>query len=309
MWTVMDGHFVPNITIGPMVVKALKPHAKIPFDVHLMITPVDPFVDAYVEARRRDHHVPSGSGPASAPARSRRSGKPARRPACRSIPARPVAAVEELLEDLDLVLVMSVNPGFGGQKFIDSQLRKIEALRKRIDADGQGHHPRGRWRRHSRQRLAQSDFRRRHRARRRHRRLSATGRKNTRRTSPDSAERAWPRMAGAASSRRARGAGCLPRRRKNGRATPFYKLMLRGADPDGIRQWESRSASRRFCARHGQSCAASGRIASEKLPGMNATPWSRAAAVAALPPPDCTAFRGSWMWQASASADRKPPRR
>jgi ribulose-phosphate 3-epimerase len=132
---VMDGHFVPNLTIGPMVVKALKPHASIPFDVHLMIAPVDPFVDAYVQAGAAiiTFHPEAGPHPHRTIQAIRKAGA---RPGMSLNPGTPVAAIEELIEDLDLVLVMSVNPGFGGQKFIDSQLRKIEALRRRIDATG-----------------------------------------------------------------------------------------------------------------------------------------------------------------------------
>lgn len=132
---VMDGHFVPNITIGPMVVKALKPHTTKPLDVHLMITPVDPFVEAYAEAGAAIITFHPEAGPH--PHRTIQAIKKAGAKAGMSLnPGTPIAAIEELLEDLDLVLVMSVNPGFGGQKFIDSQLRKIEALRKRIDATG-----------------------------------------------------------------------------------------------------------------------------------------------------------------------------
>lgn len=132
---VMDGHFVPNLTVGPMVVKALKPHATIPFDVHLMITPVDPFVEAYADAGAAIITFHPEAGPH--PHRTIQTIAKAGAKAGLSLnPGTPLAAVEPLLEDLDLVLVMSVNPGFGGQKFIDSQLRKIEALRTRIDATG-----------------------------------------------------------------------------------------------------------------------------------------------------------------------------
>lgn len=132
---VMDGHFVPNITIGPMVVKALKPHTAKPMDVHLMITPVDPFIEAYADAGAAIITFHPEAGPH--PHRTIQALKKAGVKAGMSLnPGTPISAIEELLEDLDLVLVMSVNPGFGGQKFIDSQLRKIEALRKRIDATG-----------------------------------------------------------------------------------------------------------------------------------------------------------------------------
>ena len=132
---VMDGHFVPNLTIGPAVVKALRPHTKKPLDVHLMISPVDPFVDAFAEAGADVLTVHPEAGP-----HVHRTIQRIRQRGMRSgiaiNPATPVEVVDYLIDDLDLVLVMSVNPGFGGQSFIESQLRKIEALRKRIDATG-----------------------------------------------------------------------------------------------------------------------------------------------------------------------------
>jgi ribulose-phosphate 3-epimerase len=132
---VMDGHYVPNLTIGPMVVKALRPHAKIPFDVHLMIAPVDPFIQAFRDAGADIITVHPEAGPHIH--RTLQAIKATGAKAGASLnPGTPVEAIEPILDMLDLVLVMSVNPGFGGQSFIESQLAKIEALRKRIDASG-----------------------------------------------------------------------------------------------------------------------------------------------------------------------------
>src|SRR6476661_5430377 len=132
---VMDGHFVPNLTIGPGVVKALRPHTQKPFDVHLMISPVDPFLDAFAEAGADIITVHPEAGPHlhRTVQRIKSLGK---RAGVSLNPATPAKALDYVLEALDLVLVMSVNPGFGGQSFIDSQLRKIAAIRKRIDASG-----------------------------------------------------------------------------------------------------------------------------------------------------------------------------
>jgi len=132
---VMDGHFVPNLTIGPMVVKALRKHTSLPFDVHLMITPVDPMVPAYVEAGADvlSFHPEAGPHVHRTIQLVKSHGKKA---GCVLNPATPLAAIEHVLGDLDLVLVMSVNPGFGGQAFIDSQVAKIAALRQAIDALG-----------------------------------------------------------------------------------------------------------------------------------------------------------------------------
>jgi ribulose-phosphate 3-epimerase len=132
---VMDGHFVPNLTIGPMVVKALRKHSKLPFDVHLMITPVDPMVPAYAEAGADviSFHPEAGPHVHRTIPHIKGLGKKA---GCVLNPATPLAAIENVLGDLDLVLVMSVNPGFGGQAFIESQLAKIAALRRAIDALG-----------------------------------------------------------------------------------------------------------------------------------------------------------------------------
>jgi ribulose-phosphate 3-epimerase len=132
---VMDGHFVPNITIGPSVVKALRPHSALPFDVHLMIAPVDPFVVAFAEAGADiiSFHPEAGAHPHRTVQLIKSLGKKA---GIVLNPHTPIEMIDYLIDDLDLILVMSVNPGFGGQSFIDSQLRKIEALRKRIDACG-----------------------------------------------------------------------------------------------------------------------------------------------------------------------------
>jgi ribulose-phosphate 3-epimerase len=132
---VMDGHFVPNITIGPDVVKALKPHVKIPFDVHLMIAPVDPFLEAFVAAGADLLSVHPEAGP-HLHRTLRRIRELGAKAGVVLNPASDPAPLEWILEDVDLVLVMSVNPGFGGQSFIPSQLRKIERLRRMIDASG-----------------------------------------------------------------------------------------------------------------------------------------------------------------------------
>ena len=132
---VMDGHFVPNITIGPMVVKALRPHTAKPFDVHLMISPIDQYLEAFAEAGADTITVHPEAGPHlhRTIQRIKSLGK---RAGVSLNPATPAKTLDYVLEDLDLVLVMSVNPGFGGQSFIESQLRKIEAIRKQIDKLG-----------------------------------------------------------------------------------------------------------------------------------------------------------------------------
>jgi ribulose-phosphate 3-epimerase len=132
---VMDGHFVPNLTIGPAVVKALRPHTQKPFDVHLMIAPVDPYLESFAEAGADTITVHPEAGPHlhRTLQRIRALGK---RAGVSLNPATPAKALDYVLEEVDLVLVMSVNPGFGGQKFITGQLNKIEAIRKRIDAQG-----------------------------------------------------------------------------------------------------------------------------------------------------------------------------
>jgi len=132
---VMDGHFVPNITLGPMIVKALRRFSAKPFDVHLMISPVDPYVPAYAEAGADiiSFHPEAGPHVHRTIQLIRSLGK---KPGLVLNPATPAELVDPVLEELDLILVMSVNPGYGGQAFIASQLRKIEALRRRIDASG-----------------------------------------------------------------------------------------------------------------------------------------------------------------------------
>ena len=132
---VMDGHFVPNITIGPQVVKALRAHAKKPFDVHLRISPVDPYLDAFAESGADGLTVHPEAGPHvhRTLQHIRKLGKKA---GVVLNPGTPVDALDNLMDLVDLILVMSVNPGFGGQSFIESQLKKIEAARKRIDATG-----------------------------------------------------------------------------------------------------------------------------------------------------------------------------
>jgi len=130
---VMDGHFVPNLTIGPAVVKALRAHSKLPFDVHLMISPVDPYVPAFAEAGADIITVHPEAGPHVH--RTVQLIKSLGKKAGLSLnPGTPVEVVDNVIGDLDLILVMSVNPGFGGQSFIASQLVKIAALRKRIEA-------------------------------------------------------------------------------------------------------------------------------------------------------------------------------
>ena len=132
---VMDNHFVPNLTIGPVVVKALRPHSRLPFDVHLMVTPVDPLVPAFAEAGADTISFHPEAGP-HAHRTIQLIKSLGKRAGCVLNPATPIAAIENMLVDLDLVMVMSVNPGFGGQSFIESQLPKIAALRKTIDSLG-----------------------------------------------------------------------------------------------------------------------------------------------------------------------------
>jgi len=132
---VMDGHFVPNLTIGPGVIKALRPHSQKPFDVHLMITPVDPYIDAFAEAGADmiTAHPEAGPHFHRTVQKIRSTGRKA---GAALNPSTPGETLDYVLDELDLVLVMSVNPGFGGQSFIDSQLRKIEGLRQSIDRRG-----------------------------------------------------------------------------------------------------------------------------------------------------------------------------
>ena len=136
---VMDNHYVPNLTFGPMVCQALKPHAKrpdgtpVPIDVHLMIEPVDALAGAFADA---------GADPISfhpgASGHVHRSIQAIKAKGCQAglvfNPATPLDVLDWVIDDIDLILIMSVNPGFGGQSFIDGALRKIEAARKRIDA-------------------------------------------------------------------------------------------------------------------------------------------------------------------------------
>lgn len=132
---VMDGHFVPNITIGPDVVKAIKPHASKPLDVHLMIAPVDAYISAFADAGADiiTFHPEAGPHP-------HRTAQAIRAAGCRvgvSLnPATPISVLDHLIDEIDLILVMSVNPGFGGQSFIEAQLDKIRSLRALIDASG-----------------------------------------------------------------------------------------------------------------------------------------------------------------------------
>ena len=132
---VMDGHFVPNITIGPDVVKAIKPHASKPLDVHLMISPVDPYIEAFAAAGADIITFHPEAGP-----HAHRTAQAIKAAGCKvgvSLnPATPMSVLDHLLNDIDLVLVMSVNPGFGGQSFIASQLDKIRDIRSRITAGG-----------------------------------------------------------------------------------------------------------------------------------------------------------------------------
>jgi ribulose-phosphate 3-epimerase len=132
---VMDGHFVPNLTIGPVVVKALRPYSALPFDVHLMIAPVDPYIPDFANAGADIITVHAEAGPHLH--RSLQLVKHQGKKAGVSLnPATPISAIEHVWDDIDLVLVMSVNPGFGGQSFIPAQLEKIAELRRRIDGSG-----------------------------------------------------------------------------------------------------------------------------------------------------------------------------
>jgi ribulose-phosphate 3-epimerase len=130
---VMDGHFVPNISIGPAVIEKLRPHTKKPFDVHLMISPVDSYLEAFAAAGSDIITAHPEAGPHFHRTLQviKKLGKKA---GAALNPSTPADVLDPVLEELDLILVMSVNPGFGGQKFIDSQLRKIEAIRRKLDA-------------------------------------------------------------------------------------------------------------------------------------------------------------------------------
>ncbi len=132
---VMDGHFVPNITIGPDVVRALRPHVSLPFDVHLMIAPVDPYLEAFAAAGADIISVHPESGP-----HLNRTLKRIRELGAKAgvvfNPSTSPNVIEWMMEDVDLILVMSINPGFGGQSFMPSQLEKIRLLRQMIEATG-----------------------------------------------------------------------------------------------------------------------------------------------------------------------------
>ena len=132
---VMDGHFVPNITIGPDVLRAIRPHVSIPLDVHLMITPADPFLEAFAKAGADHIYVHPEAGP-----HLNRSLKAIRQLGKKAgvvfNPSTPPEAIAFMMDEVDLILVMSINPGFGGQSFMPSQLAKITALRGMIEATG-----------------------------------------------------------------------------------------------------------------------------------------------------------------------------
>ncbi|MBE7566793.1 ribulose-phosphate 3-epimerase [Acidithiobacillus thiooxidans] len=132
---VMDNHFVPNLTIGPLVAAAIKPHTQKPLDVHLMIAPVDAIIPEFAKAGANIITVHP-----EATIHLDRTIQLIHSLGCKAgvslNPGTPLDVLDYVLENLDLVLVMSVNPGFGGQSFIDYTLRKIEAIRKRIDATG-----------------------------------------------------------------------------------------------------------------------------------------------------------------------------
>jgi ribulose-phosphate 3-epimerase len=131
----MDGHFVPNLTIGPLVVKAVKPHVSIPLDVHLMIAPADPYLEAFRDAGADHLLVHPEAGP-----HLHRTLKRIRELGAKAgvvfDPSTPPDVIEYMMDEIDIILVMTVNPGFGGQSFIASQLPKIRKLREMIDASG-----------------------------------------------------------------------------------------------------------------------------------------------------------------------------
>jgi len=132
---VMDGHFVPNISIGPQMVRALRPHTHLPLDVHLMISPVDPYIREFVDAGADIITVHPEAGPHVH--RTLQMIRAAGKKAGVSLnPGSPVSLIEPILGDVDLILVMSVNPGFGGQSFIQSQLAKMRQVRDLIDKSG-----------------------------------------------------------------------------------------------------------------------------------------------------------------------------
>lgn len=132
---VMDGHFVPNLTMGPDIVKAIRPHSSLPFDVHLMVAPVDPWLEAYRDAGADILTVHPESGPHLHRTLGRIRQLDARAGVVLN-PGTPLNVLEEVVDLVDLVLLMSVNPGFGGQSFIPSSLRKIERARALLDAAG-----------------------------------------------------------------------------------------------------------------------------------------------------------------------------
>jgi ribulose-phosphate 3-epimerase len=136
---VMDGHYVPNITIGPDVVKAIRPYTDKVLDVHLMIAPVDPFVEAFAEAGADiiTVHPEAGAHVHRTLQLVRSLGKKA---GVSINPGTPVGVLEDLMDEIDLVLVMSVNPGFGGQTFIPNTTRKLAAVRRMIEASGRDIH-------------------------------------------------------------------------------------------------------------------------------------------------------------------------
>ena len=132
---VMDGHFVPNLTIGPQIVRAIRPHTALPLDVHLMISPVDPFVAEFAQAGADIITVHPEAGPHVH--RTVQLIKSVGKKAGLALnPASPVSLIELMLGDVDLILVMTVNPGFGGQTFIDTQRAKLSAIRALIDRSG-----------------------------------------------------------------------------------------------------------------------------------------------------------------------------
>ncbi|HVI31628.1 ribulose-phosphate 3-epimerase [Phenylobacterium sp.] len=132
---VMDGHFVPNITIGPDVVKALRPHSKLPFDVHLMISPADPYLEAFRAAGADLISVHPEAGP-HLNRTLRRIRELGAKAGVVFNPSTDPSVIQWMMDDIDLVLVMSVNPGFGGQSFLTSQLKKVQRLRQMIEASG-----------------------------------------------------------------------------------------------------------------------------------------------------------------------------
>ncbi len=132
---VMDGHFVPNISIGPAVVKALRPHSALPFDVHLMISPAEPYIGDFAAAGADIITVHQEAGPHLHRCVQAIKGH-GKRAGVSLNPATPIDSLDNVFDEVDLVLIMTVNPGFGGQRFIASQLAKVGAARARIDGAG-----------------------------------------------------------------------------------------------------------------------------------------------------------------------------